>query len=142
MVACWPSVAPLYDCLRSECLPLFLSMGDRFLSSGMSLWCMRRPCAYVVFSLYLRLCLRGVAWRGLLVAYRFSWFPSLPQLSWFRVSPSFPLFFSRCFGGLFILLPLGFWPQCDGCYSGGLGAGGLVARFGLVDLWVFFSLGV
>ena len=31
------------------------------------------------------------------------------------------------FRGWFILLPLGFWPQCDGCYSGGLGAGGLVA---------------
>ena len=31
------------------------------------------------------------------------------------------------FGGLFILLPLGFWPQCDGCYSGGLGVEGLVA---------------
>ena len=51
----------------------------------------------------------------------------LPLLSWFRVSPSFRPFFSR-FGGLFILLPLGFWPQCDGCYSGGLDVGrGLVA---------------
>ena len=26
-----------------------------------------------------------------------------------------------------MLLPLGFWPQVDGCYSGGLGAGELVA---------------
>ena len=41
--------------------------------------------------------------------------------------PSFLLLvfvFFPCFGGLFILRPLGFWPQCDGCYSGGLGAGG------------------
>ena len=26
--------------------------GGRFLSSGMSLWRMRRPCAYVVFALH------------------------------------------------------------------------------------------
>ena len=98
--------------------------GDRFLSSSMSLWYMRRPCVYIVFVLYSKLCHCGMAGHSNSVA--FSWFPSLPPLSWFRVSPSV-LGFSLCFEGLFILLPLGFWPQCDGCYSGGLGVGGLVA---------------
>ena len=37
------------------------------------------------------------------------------------------LFSYLFFRGLVHLLPLGFWLQCDGCYSGGLGAGGLVA---------------
>ena len=37
------------------------------------------------------------------------------------------------------LLPLSFWPQCDGCYSGagGLGVGRLLAR-----LWVGGPVGV
>ena len=35
--------------------------GRRFLSSGMLLWCMRRPFAYAVFALYSKLCWRGVA---------------------------------------------------------------------------------
>ena len=57
---------------------------------------------------------------------------SLGSPPFLRFLPSFPffyyyflffIFFPR-FGGLFILLPLGFWPPCDGCYSGGLGAGG------------------
>ena len=81
----------------------------------------------IVFVLYSKLCHCGMAWHSNSVA--FSWFPSLPSLSWFRVSPSV-LGFSLRFEGLFILLPLGFWPQCDGCYSGGLcvgGAGGWVA---------------
>ena len=43
--------------------------GGRFLSSGMSLWRMRRPCAYVVFALYSKLCQRGVAWRSSSVAF-------------------------------------------------------------------------
>ena len=30
--------------------------GGRFLSSGLSLWRMHRPCAYVVFALYSKLC--------------------------------------------------------------------------------------
>ena len=37
--------------------------GGRFLSSGMSFWHMRRPCAYVVFALYSKLCQRGVAFQ-------------------------------------------------------------------------------
>ena len=99
--------------------------GGRFLSSGMLLWGMCGPCAYVLLALYLKLCQCGV-----LVALHFSWFPSLPLLSWFRVSPSFPgffIFFPR-FGALCILFALGFWPQCDRCYSrGGWVRGGLVA---------------
>ena len=35
--------------------------GDRFLSSGMLLWPMRRPCAYVVRVLEALLAWRGVA---------------------------------------------------------------------------------
>ena len=46
------------------------------------------------------------------------------------------------FRGWFILLPLGFWPQCDRCYSGGPGRGGSWLGCGLVGLWVFFHLGV
>ena len=39
---------------------------------------------------------------------------------------------------MFILLPVGFWIQCDGCYIGGLGA-----RMGLVTgLWVGRPVGV
>ena len=49
---------------------------------------------------------------------------------------------SNFFGGWFFLLPLGFWPQCDGCYSGGLGPGSSWLGCGLVGLWVFFRLGV
>ena len=66
-----------------------------------------------------------LAWCGVLVVQRFSWFPSLPP-SAFLVQ-GLALLPVRCFGGLFTLLPLGFWPQCDRCYSWGLGAGGLVA---------------
>ena len=114
--------------------------GGRFLSSGMLLWGMRRPCAYVLLVLFLKLCQCGV-----LVAQYFSWFPSLPLLSWFRVSPSFPgfFFFFPCFGALCILFALGFWPQCDRCYSrGGWVRGGLWLGCRLVGLWVFFRLGV
>ena len=120
-------------------------MRDRFLSTGMSLWCMQGPCAYVVFALHSKLCWRGVARRGGLVAKRSVSLGSPPSLRFLGLGsppPSFPFFFFFlyflyfiylfilfCFfsWGLFILLPLGFWPQCDGCYSGGLGAGGLVA---------------
>ena len=52
------------------------------------------------------------------------------------------LFSYLFFRGLVHLLPLGFWPQCDGCYSGGPGEGGSWLGCGLVDLWVFFRLGV
>ena len=122
----WQRVGRLQHC----CVTMFAFVaftivcehGGRFLSSGMSLWCMWRPCAYVVFVLYLKLCQRGVAWCGVPVAQRFSWFPSLPPLSFLFIQL---VIYSS--GGWFILLPLGFWPQCDGCYSGVLGAGGLVA---------------
>ena len=91
------------------------------------------------------LCLRctrsfvSVAWRSSSVA--FLLVPLSPP-------PSFPFllfYFIYLFifsWGLFILLSLGFWPQCDGCYSGGLGARGLVAGLRVVGLWVFFRLGV
>ena len=135
-------------------------MRDRFLSTGMSLWCMQGPCAYVVFALHSKLCWRGVARRGGLVAKRSVSLGSPPSLRFLGLGsppPSFPFFFFFlyflyfiylfilfCFfsWGLFILLPLGFWPQCDGCYSGGLGAGGSWLGCGLVGLWVFFRLGV
>ena len=127
LMAGWPSVTLLHDCVCIIC-SVYHCLWYRFLSSGMSLWyIMRRPYAYIVFVLYSKLCHCGMAWHSNSVA--FSWFPSLPPLSWFRVSPSV-LGFSLRFEGLFILLPLGFWPQCDGCYSGGLcvgGAGGWVA---------------
>ena len=46
----------------------------------------------------------------------------------------FFFFFFRCFGGLFILLPLGFWPQCDG--GGWLVAGLRVCRpVGVLPPW-------
>ena len=41
-----------------------------------------------------------MAWRGVLVAQRFSWFPYFPPLSWFTVSPFvlvFLFFFSFVF---------------------------------------------
>ena len=41
-----------------------------------------------------------------------------------RCARSFVSVAWRFFRGLFIFLPLGFWSQCDGCFSGG---GGLVA---------------
>ena len=79
----------------------------------------------------------SVAWHDVLHCSSVAFLlPSLPP-SAFLVEglPLLPRFFFcfrffPCFGGLFILRPLGFWPQCDGCYSGRLGAGGggLVAR--------------
>ena len=40
-------------------------------------------------------------------------------------------------------LPRGnFIVKCDGCYNGGMGAGGMWLGCGLVGLWVFFRLGV
>ena len=94
--------------------------GGRFLSSGMSLWRMRRPRAYVVFALYSKLSWRGMAFQLRSVSLGSP--PSLPPLSFLFI---YLVIYS--FRGWFILLPLGIWPQCDGCYSGGLGAGGLVA---------------
>ena len=76
----------------------------------------------------------SVACRGVPVALRFSWFPSLPPLSFLFI---FLVIYS--FRGWLILLPLGFWPQCDGCYSGW---GGSWLGCGLVGLWVFFRLRV
>ena len=44
---------------------------------------------------------------------------------------------------MFILLPVGFWIQCDGCYIGGLGAGMGRGGAGLVTgLWVGRPVGV
>ena len=68
-----------------------------------------------------------MAWRSSSVAFLLV---PLPPFSWFMVSPSVPGVFSS-FRGLFILLPLGFWPQCNVCYSGG-GGGGRWARGGNV----------
>ena len=118
-----------------------MSMGGRFLSSGMSLWRMQRPslCLHCTRS-FVSVAWRGVAWRGVTFQQRSVSLgspPSLPPLSFLFI---YLVIFS-C-GGLFILLPLGVWPQCDGCYSGGLGTGGSWLGCGLVGLWVFFRLGV
>ena len=43
-------------------------------------------------------------------------------------------FFPLRFGDLFILLPVGFWIQCDESYIGGMGAGGSWLGCGLVGL--------
>ena len=104
-------------------------LGGRFLSSGMPLQRMRRPCAYVVFALYSKLCQHCVALQQCSVSLGCP--PSLRFLG--LGSPSVPVFF-LCFMGLFILLPLamgavvGGWGSCWGCW--------------LVSLWVFFRLGV
>ena len=73
----------------------------------------------------------SVAWRDVLHCSSVAFLlPSLPPSAFLvKGLPLLPKFFFcfrffPCFGGLFILRPLGFWPQCDGCYSGGLGAGG------------------
>ena len=66
---------------------------------------------------------RGVAWRSSSVAFLLV---PLPPSAFFLIYLFIYLVIYSS-GGLFILLPLGFWPQCDGCYSGGLGAGVLVA---------------
>ena len=53
-MACWPSVALLRDVVAFN---IVREHGGRAVeSSGMSLWRMRRPCAYVVFALYSKLC--------------------------------------------------------------------------------------
>ena len=114
-------------CLQHCCVTMFAFVaftivrehGGRFLSSGMSLWSMRRPCAYVVFALYSKLCQHGVAWHSSSLAFLLV---PLPPSAFFLI---YLVIYSL--GGLFILLPLGFWPQCDRCYSGGLGVEGLVA---------------
>ena len=114
--------------------------GGRFLSSGMLLWGMRRPCAYILLALYLKLCQCGI-----LVAQHFSWFPSLPLLSWFRVSLSFPgFFFFFLVSGLcafYLHWASGF--SVTGAIAGVAGCGGgLWLGCRLVGLWVFFRLGV
>ena len=63
---------------------------------------------------------RGVAWRSTSVAFLLV---PLPPSAFVLIY----LFSYLFFRGLVHLLPLGFWPQCDGCYSGGAGRGGLVA---------------
>ena len=126
LITRWSSVALCVTMFAFVAFIIVREHGGRFLSSGMSLWRMRRPCAYGVFALYLKLCQRGVAWRGIPVAKCFSCFNSLPPLSFLFI---YLVIYSL--GGWFILLPLGFWPQCDGCYSGGWARGGLMA-----GLWV------
>ena len=92
--------------------------------------CCFDACTGHVPTLCLR-CIRSfvsVAWRSSSVAFLLV---PLPPSRWF---------FLRL-GGLFILLRLGFWPQCDVCHSGGLGARGLVAGLrvgrpvGVLPLW-------
>ena len=62
----------------------------------------------------------SVAWRSSSVAFLLV---PLPPSAFVLIY----LFSYLFFRGLLHLLPLGFWPQCDGCYSGGAGRGGLVA---------------
>ena len=82
---------------------------------------------------------RGVEWRSCSVA--FLLVPS-PYRFLSLGSPPPSRFFFSLFRGFVYFTPLGFWPQCDGCYSGGLGAGGSWLGCGVVRLWVFFRLGV
>ena len=92
--------------------------GGRFLSSGMSLG----ACGGHVPTLCLRFTRSfvSVAWRSTSVAFLLV---PLPPSAFVLIY----LFSYLFFRGLVHLLPLGFWPQCDGCYSGGAGRGGLVA---------------
>ena len=95
--------------------------GGRFLSSGMSLG----SCGGHVPTLCLRFTRSfvSVAWRSTSVAFLFV---PLPPFAFVLIY----LFSYLFFRGLVHLLPLGFWPQCDGCYSWGgwaRGARGWVA---------------
>ena len=79
---------------------------------------------------------RGVAWRSCSVAFLLVPSP-LRFLSLGSPPPSRFFFFFSLFRGFVYFTPLG-----DGCYSGGLGAGGSWLGCGLIGLWVFFRLGV
>ena len=69
LVARWSSVALCMTMFAFVAFTIVREHGGRFLSSGMSLWRMRRPRAYVVFALYSKLCQRGMAWRSSSVAF-------------------------------------------------------------------------
>ena len=56
LVARWSSVALCVTLFAFVAFTIVRERGGRFLSSGMSLWRMRRPRAYVVFALYSKLC--------------------------------------------------------------------------------------
>ena len=56
LVARWSSVALCVTMFAFVAFTVVREHGGRFLSHGMSLWHMRRPCAYVVFALYSKLC--------------------------------------------------------------------------------------
>ena len=139
LVACWPSVAPLHN---HVCVCGVYHCSWAWGADSCPAVCRFGACGGHEPTLRLRSTRSfvSVAWGSSSVAFFLPPPPttSLPPLSWLRVSTSFPLSF---FGGLFILLPLGFWPQCDECYSGGLGAGGLVAGLqvgrpvGVLLLW-------
>ena len=63
LVARWSSVALCVTLFAFVAFTIVGEHGGRFLSSGMSLWRMRRPRAYIVFALYSKLCQRGVAFQ-------------------------------------------------------------------------------
>ena len=56
LVARWSSVALCVTMFAFVAFTIVHEHGGRFLSSGMSLWRMQRPRAYVVFALYSKLC--------------------------------------------------------------------------------------
>ena len=85
------------------------------------------------------MCRRALlAWRGVLVAYFFSWFLSLPLLSWSRVSSPPPILVFFPLLWWFVHNYYFHWPSCLSVT--GTTVGGLVA--GLVYLSVFFRLGM
>ena len=61
----WSSVALCVTMFAFVAFTIVRELEGRFLSSGMSLWRMRRPRAYVVLSIVLEALL---AWRGVPVA--------------------------------------------------------------------------
>ena len=65
LVARWSSVALCVTMFAFVAFTIVRELEGRFLSSGMSLWRMRRPRAYVVFCVVLEALL---AWRGVPVA--------------------------------------------------------------------------
>lgn len=111
----------LVDCLQGcrmtmlalQHLPLFVSIGadsvQQYVTSAhVPAMCLR--CVCLVLEAVL-------VWRGLLVVQHFSWFPSFPPLSWFRVSTPPPLL------GFFHFTSTSVMGAIVGCWAQGLGGG-------------------
>ena len=139
-MACWPSVALLHN---HVCICSGYHCSWAWEADSCPVVCHFGACAGHVSTLCLHYTrsFGSVAWRDILHCSSVAFLlPPLPPSAFLveglpLLPRFFPVFvFFPCFGGLFILCPLGFWPQCDGCYSGGLGliTGSLLAS------WCFF----